>query len=160
MTNVPRVLPLDHGMSTKGMQILLKMFSSAHQGRSCNHNQTSLAKQSCIFYLFFTLCNYYRPYRKHFLQISILILFSIFSRKMNCTSVTLRSSLNFYSLWSTLILSISLTSSQEFCSVGDDSCLVLWDARAGCTPVVKVTSLLSTFWYYSFSFAHSHTRLS
>uniref|UniRef100_A0A6N2N5E1 Histone-binding protein RBBP4-like N-terminal domain-containing protein n=1 Tax=Salix viminalis TaxID=40686 RepID=A0A6N2N5E1_SALVM len=30
------------------------------------------------------------------------------------------------------------SSAQEFCSVGDDSCLVLWDARAGCTPVVKV----------------------
>ncbi|GAB4853792.1 hypothetical protein Ancab_017986 [Ancistrocladus abbreviatus] len=27
---------------------------------------------------------------------------------------------------------------QEFCSVGDDSCLVLWDARSGSSPVVKV----------------------
>ncbi|KAK6284385.1 hypothetical protein POUND7_003337 [Theobroma cacao] len=30
------------------------------------------------------------------------------------------------------------SSTQEFCSVGDDSCLILWDARAGVTPAVKV----------------------
>ncbi|OMO70796.1 hypothetical protein CCACVL1_18656 [Corchorus capsularis] len=30
------------------------------------------------------------------------------------------------------------SSSQEFCSVGDDSCLILWDARAGSSPAVKV----------------------
>ena len=30
------------------------------------------------------------------------------------------------------------SSSQEFCSVGDDSCLILWDARVGSTPAVKV----------------------
>ncbi|KAK9132716.1 hypothetical protein Scep_012244 [Stephania cephalantha] len=30
------------------------------------------------------------------------------------------------------------SSAQEFCSVGDDSCLILWDARAGSTPAVKV----------------------
>ncbi|KAK9066111.1 hypothetical protein SSX86_015513 [Deinandra increscens subsp. villosa] len=30
------------------------------------------------------------------------------------------------------------TSAQEFCSVGDDSCLILWDARTGSSPVVKV----------------------
>ncbi|XP_061371103.1 WD-40 repeat-containing protein MSI4-like [Gastrolobium bilobum] len=30
------------------------------------------------------------------------------------------------------------SSAQEFCSVGDDSCLILWDARVGSTPVVKV----------------------
>ncbi|XP_019415490.1 PREDICTED: WD-40 repeat-containing protein MSI4-like [Lupinus angustifolius] len=30
------------------------------------------------------------------------------------------------------------SSAQEFCSVGDDSCLILWDARAGSSPVVKV----------------------
>ncbi|WOL20403.1 hypothetical protein Cni_G29208 [Canna indica] len=30
------------------------------------------------------------------------------------------------------------TSVQEFCSVGDDSCLILWDARVGTSPVVKV----------------------
>ncbi|KAK7271966.1 hypothetical protein RJT34_28275 [Clitoria ternatea] len=30
------------------------------------------------------------------------------------------------------------SSAQEFCSVGDDSCLIFWDARAGPTPVVKV----------------------
>ncbi|KAL8098884.1 hypothetical protein AgCh_031559 [Apium graveolens] len=30
------------------------------------------------------------------------------------------------------------TSAQEFCSVGDDSCLILWDARSGSTPVIKV----------------------
>lgn len=29
-------------------------------------------------------------------------------------------------------------SSQEFCSVGDDSCLILWDARSGSDPVIKV----------------------
>ncbi|KAI4379984.1 hypothetical protein MLD38_006218 [Melastoma candidum] len=29
-------------------------------------------------------------------------------------------------------------SSQEFCSVGDDSCLILWDARVGSSPVHKV----------------------
>ncbi|KAF5726062.1 putative WD-repeat protein [Tripterygium wilfordii] len=30
------------------------------------------------------------------------------------------------------------SSAQEFCSVGDDSCLILWDARTGSGPVVKV----------------------
>lgn len=30
------------------------------------------------------------------------------------------------------------TSTQEFCSVGDDSCLILWDARVGTDPVMKV----------------------
>ncbi|KAI4324782.1 hypothetical protein MLD38_030238 [Melastoma candidum] len=30
------------------------------------------------------------------------------------------------------------SSAQEFCSVGDDSCLVLWDARTGSSPAVKV----------------------
>ncbi|XP_074361683.1 WD-40 repeat-containing protein MSI4-like isoform X2 [Apium graveolens] len=30
------------------------------------------------------------------------------------------------------------SSAQEFCSVGDDSCLILWDARSGFTPAVKV----------------------
>ncbi|XP_042060736.1 WD-40 repeat-containing protein MSI4-like [Salvia splendens] len=30
------------------------------------------------------------------------------------------------------------SSSQQFCSVGDDSCLILWDARIGSDPVVKV----------------------
>lgn len=30
------------------------------------------------------------------------------------------------------------SSTQEFCSVGDDSCLILWDARTGCSPAVKV----------------------
>ncbi|XP_019436497.1 PREDICTED: WD-40 repeat-containing protein MSI4-like [Lupinus angustifolius] len=30
------------------------------------------------------------------------------------------------------------SSAQEFCSVGDDSSLILWDARAGTTPAVKV----------------------
>ncbi|KAF2318142.1 hypothetical protein GH714_001090 [Hevea brasiliensis] len=29
-------------------------------------------------------------------------------------------------------------SAQEFCSVGDDSCLILWDARVGSSPAVKV----------------------
>ncbi|XP_039119538.1 WD-40 repeat-containing protein MSI4-like [Dioscorea cayenensis subsp. rotundata] len=30
------------------------------------------------------------------------------------------------------------SSAQEFCSVGDDSCLILWDARSGTTPAIKV----------------------
>nr|XP_043627707.1 WD-40 repeat-containing protein MSI4-like [Erigeron canadensis] len=30
------------------------------------------------------------------------------------------------------------TSAQEFCSVGDDSCLILWDARIGTKPIMKV----------------------
>lgn len=30
------------------------------------------------------------------------------------------------------------SSSQQFCSVGDDSCLILWDARTGTGPSVKV----------------------
>lgn len=30
------------------------------------------------------------------------------------------------------------SSGQEFCSVGDDSCLILWDARTGSAPVTKV----------------------
>ncbi|WOG99155.1 hypothetical protein DCAR_0518503 [Daucus carota subsp. sativus] len=30
------------------------------------------------------------------------------------------------------------SSAQEFCSVGDDSCLILWDARSGFSPAVKV----------------------
>ncbi|GKD95076.1 WD40 repeat-containing protein MSI4-like protein, partial [Tanacetum coccineum] len=29
------------------------------------------------------------------------------------------------------------SSGQEFCSVGGDSCLILWDARTGSSPVVK-----------------------
>ncbi|THU61965.1 hypothetical protein C4D60_Mb01t00170 [Musa balbisiana] len=29
------------------------------------------------------------------------------------------------------------SSEQELCSVGDDSCLILWDARVGSSPVVK-----------------------
>ncbi|KAK9734517.1 hypothetical protein RND81_04G144900 [Saponaria officinalis] len=30
------------------------------------------------------------------------------------------------------------SSAQQFCSVGDDSCLILWDARVGLAPVIKV----------------------
>lgn len=30
------------------------------------------------------------------------------------------------------------SSAQEFCSVGDDTCLILWDARVGTSPIVKV----------------------
>lgn len=37
------------------------------------------------------------------------------------------------------VSSIALCSSQQFCSVGDDSCLILWDARIGTDPVVKVS---------------------
>ncbi|CAN6906920.1 unnamed protein product [Brassica oleracea] len=35
-------------------------------------------------------------------------------------------------------VAFSPTSAQEFCSVGDDSCLILWDARTGTSPVTKV----------------------
>jgi histone-binding protein RBBP4 len=35
-------------------------------------------------------------------------------------------------------VAFSPTSAQEFCSVGDDSCLILWDARTGTNPVTKV----------------------
>ncbi|XP_010503355.2 PREDICTED: WD-40 repeat-containing protein MSI4-like [Camelina sativa] len=35
-------------------------------------------------------------------------------------------------------VAFSPTSEQEFCSVGDDSCLILWDARTGTNPVTKV----------------------
>lgn len=34
--------------------------------------------------------------------------------------------------------SLGAKSAQEFCSVGDDSCLILWDARSGTTPAIKV----------------------
>ncbi|KAB1202027.1 WD-40 repeat-containing protein MSI4 [Morella rubra] len=37
-----------------------------------------------------------------------------------------------------LKMSFCPSSVQEFCSVGDDSCLILWDARLGSSPVVKV----------------------
>lgn len=37
---------------------------------------------------------------------------------------------------------VSTASAQEFCSVGDDSCLILWDARTGSSPVVKVAFIL------------------
>ncbi|KAL2622467.1 hypothetical protein R1flu_002672 [Riccia fluitans] len=30
------------------------------------------------------------------------------------------------------------SSSKEFCSVGDDSCLIFWDARTGTSPAIKV----------------------
>ncbi|KAL4194635.1 hypothetical protein AMTRI_Chr05g60440 [Amborella trichopoda] len=33
------------------------------------------------------------------------------------------------------------SSAQEFCSVGDDSCLILWDARIGVDPAIKVTCI-------------------
>ncbi|CAI9114323.1 OLC1v1015026C1 [Oldenlandia corymbosa var. corymbosa] len=36
------------------------------------------------------------------------------------------------------------SSAQEFCSVGDDSCLILWDARTGSSPVVKVEKAHNT----------------
>ncbi|KAE8684992.1 WD-40 repeat-containing protein MSI4 [Hibiscus syriacus] len=35
-------------------------------------------------------------------------------------------------------VAFSPSSAQEFCSVGDDSCLILWDARVGTSPAVKV----------------------
>jgi hypothetical protein len=36
-----------------------------------------------------------------------------------------------------------IISMQEFCSVGDDSCLVFWDARSSHEPTLKVTQLWS-----------------
>ncbi|CAI9753361.1 unnamed protein product [Fraxinus pennsylvanica] len=41
----------------------------------------------------------------------------------------------------TTIISTSLE--KEFCRIGDDSCLVLWDARIGSAPIVKVGKGLS-----------------
>ncbi|XP_039041408.1 WD-40 repeat-containing protein MSI4-like [Hibiscus syriacus] len=35
-------------------------------------------------------------------------------------------------------VAFSPSSAQEFCSVGDDSCLILWDARVATNPAVKV----------------------
>ncbi|KAK8602322.1 hypothetical protein V6N13_058036 [Hibiscus sabdariffa] len=35
-------------------------------------------------------------------------------------------------------VAFSPSSAHEFCSVGDDSCLILWDARVGTSPAVKV----------------------
>jgi histone-binding protein RBBP4 len=35
------------------------------------------------------------------------------------------------------------SSAQEFCSVGDDSCLMLWDARTGTSPAMKVPLFFS-----------------
>ncbi|KAE8683191.1 WD-40 repeat-containing protein MSI4 [Hibiscus syriacus] len=35
-------------------------------------------------------------------------------------------------------VAFSPSSAQEFCSVGDDSYLILWDARVGTSPVVKI----------------------
>lgn len=52
-----------------------------------------------------------------------MIVFPNFLKYINCLFVCL---LSMYS------------SAQEFCSVGDDSCLILWDARSGSAPVVKV----------------------
>lgn len=40
---------------------------------------------------------------------------------------------------------VSTASAQEFCSVGDDSCLILWDTRVGSSPAVKVIFLISIF---------------
>ncbi|KAH1207552.1 WD-40 repeat-containing protein MSI4 [Glycine max] len=40
--------------------------------------------------------------------------------------------------WSLFIAFSSQKIAQEFCSVGDDSRLILWDARLGSAPVVKV----------------------
>ena len=33
-------------------------------------------------------------------------------------------------------------SAQEFCSVGDDSCLIFWDARVGTAPCIKASLFL------------------
>lgn len=41
-----------------------------------------------------------------------------------------------------LDFSYMFCSAQEFCSVGDDSCLILWDARVGTGPTIKVIFLL------------------
>lgn len=44
MINLRRSLVLGHEVPIKGMMILLKMFNSAHQGSSSNHNQLPLDK--------------------------------------------------------------------------------------------------------------------
>ncbi|KAI3898064.1 hypothetical protein MKW92_002361 [Papaver armeniacum] len=41
------------------------------------------------------------------------------------------------------------SSTQEFCSVGDDSCLILWDARTGTSPTVKQSHDLDVFLGFS-----------
>ncbi|KAK7261720.1 hypothetical protein RIF29_28038 [Crotalaria pallida] len=43
------------------------------------------------------------------------------------------------------------SSEHKFCSVGDDSCLILWDARVGSTPAVKVDMFISSSLLYLFS---------
>ncbi|PWA36462.1 transducin family protein / WD-40 repeat family protein [Artemisia annua] len=48
------------------------------------------------------------------------------------------------------------SSAQELCSVGDDSCLILWDARTGSSPVVKVIFTSTITWgFIKFVFAYS-----
>ena len=51
-----------------------------------------------------------------------------------------------------LTLSWSCWSAQEFCSVGDDSCLILWDARVGSSPVVKVCAYTPVLYLNLFLF--------
>ncbi|KAL8534910.1 hypothetical protein ACS0TY_010809 [Phlomoides rotata] len=42
-----------------------------------------------------------------------------------------------------LSLEVGKDIAQEFCSVGDDSCLILWDARTGSSHVVKMKGCFS-----------------
>lgn len=58
-----------------------------------------------------------------------------------------------------LTLSWSCWSAQEFCSVGDDSCLILWDARVGSSPVVKVYAYSPILYLNLFLFIISFIEL-
>lgn len=46
-----------------------------------------------------------------------------------------------YWIWHGLLGWGMKSSMNEFCSVGDDSCLFLWDARSGHEPIIKVITL-------------------
>lgn len=62
-----------------------------------------------------------------------------------CYSILYSIPVNFIRFLLTDISFIAFCSSQQFCSVGDDSCLILWDARIGTDPVVKVGWALLDF---------------
>lgn len=52
---------------------------------------------------------------------------------------------DFFAKFNQQLPGLAFFSAQEFCSVGDDSCLILWDARTGSSPAVKVVLLLFNF---------------
>lgn len=62
-----------------------------------------------------------------------------------CYSIFYSIPVNFICFLLTDVSFITFCSSQQFCSVGDDSCLILWDARIGTDPVVKVGWALLAF---------------